>query len=331
MSLPAPGAAALAALLAAAPAPAPSPAPEEPLPAAVSLTVSGGASLGAYEAGFLHYLAAARQAGSGQGPEVRLATGASAGSINSLLSLIYTQGGVEPDPYTGLFAKVWLDTDPDRSGLVPGLWKKGAKFVDYVEWALDVPMFMFKRDGQKVGNTGQSFRSFWKSGYQGHKPNIGDWKTHLNTLFPEVRLKNTIEVRGADSQGAKMACTLPALWTGIFYDTQALAEAEALTSDWTFDEVNATRKEVWNKALGARFRANTLQPIAEKVLAIAAGGLERRAFLSASGKSERAHLSRMEELVGKGQSPADALLEGLENVGDLRAEIIRRCDLGTGT
>jgi len=240
---------------------------------------------------------------------------------------------VEGKPFGGksMRAKVWLDTDNDRAGLLPTLWKKNAKFVDYVEWALDVPMFMFKRDGQKVGNTGQSFRSFWKSGYQGHKPNIGDWKTHLNTLFPEVRLKNTIEVRGADSQGAKMACTLPALWTGIFYDTQALAEAEALTSDWTFDEVNATRKEVWNKALGARFRANTLQPIAEKVLAIAAGGLERRAFLSASGKSERAHLTRMEELVGKGQSPADALLEGLENVGDLRAEIIRRCDLGTGT
>jgi hypothetical protein len=108
MSLPAPGAVALAALLAA--TPAPTPAPEDPLPAAVLLTVSGGATLGAYQAGFLHYLAAARQAGSGQGPEVRLATGASAGSINSLLSLLYTQGGVEPDPYAGLFARVWLDT-----------------------------------------------------------------------------------------------------------------------------------------------------------------------------------------------------------------------------
>lgn len=239
---------------------------------------------------------------------------------------------VEGKPFGGksMRAKVWLDTDNDRSGLLPTMWKKGAKFVDYVEWALDVAMFMFKRDGQGIANTGQSFRSFWKSGYQGHKPNIGDWKTHLNTLFPEVRLKNTIEIRGADSQGSKMACTLPALWTGIFYDKQALAEAEALTSDWTFDEVNATRKEVWNKGLGSRFRGNTLQPIAEKLVTISAGGLERRAFLSPSGKSERAHLTRLEELVSKGQSPADPLLEGLENVRDLRAEIIARCDLGTG-
>ena len=228
-------------------------------------------------------------------------------------------------------AKVWLDTDPDRSGLVPMVWKRNSKFVDYVEWALDVPMFMFKRDGQKMANTGQSFRSFWKSGYQGHKPNMGDWKTHLNTLFPEVRLKNTIEIRGADTQGAKMACTLPALWTGIFYDKQALAEAEALTHDWTYDEVNATRKEVWNKGLGARFRGATLQPVAEKVLTLAAGGLERRRNLSPSGKDERAHLARLEELVAKGQSPADLLLEGLEHMRDPRAEIIARCDLGTGS
>jgi len=240
---------------------------------------------------------------------------------------------VEGRPFGGKSyrAKVWLDVDNDRSGLVPSLWKKGAKFVDYVEWALDVPMFMFKRDGQKVANTGQSFRSFWKSGYQGHKPTMSDWKTHLNTLFPEVRLKNTIEVRGADSQGAKLACTLPALWTGILYDKQALAECEALTADWTFDEVNATRKEVWNKGLGSRFRNGTLQPIAEKVLTIAAGGLERRAFKSSSGNDERVHLTRLEELVAKGWTPADKLLDGIEHVRDMRAEIIARTDLGTGS
>jgi glutamate--cysteine ligase len=228
-------------------------------------------------------------------------------------------------------AKVWLDTDPDRSGLVPPIWKKNAKFVDYVEWALDVPMFMFKREGKKIANTGQSFRSFWKSGYQGHKPNMTDWQTHLNTLFPEVRLKKTIEIRGADAQGSKMACTLPALWTGIFYDKKALAEAEALTADWTFDEVNGTRKMVAQKGLQTWFRVGPMQLVAEKVLEIAKGGLERRAFLSPSGKDERAHLGRLEELVAKGQTPADRLLEGLEHVANPRAEIIARTDLGSGS
>lgn len=228
-------------------------------------------------------------------------------------------------------AKVWLDTDPDRSGLVPALWKRNATFVDYVEWALDVPMFMFKRDGEKVANTGQTFRSFWKSGYAGHKPNMTDWQTHLNTIFPEVRLKKTIEVRGADAQGAKLACALPALWTGILYDDKALAAADAMTADWTHDEVSATRKEIWQKGLVSRFRAGTLQPFAEKLIEIAEGGLERRAFLSSSGKDERVHLAVLKELVGEGKTPADRLLEGIEDVADITAEIIRRCDLGTGS
>ncbi len=240
---------------------------------------------------------------------------------------------VEGQPFGGksMRAKVWLDTDNDRSGLVSTVWKRNAKFVDYVEWALDVPMFMFKRDDLKIANTGQSFRSFWKSGYQGHKPTMSDWKTHINTLFPEVRLKNTIEVRGADSQGAALACALPALWAGILYDTQALAEAEALTADWTYDEVSATRKEVWNKGLGSRFRGATLQLVAEKLLTLAAGGLDRRAHVDAAGNTERVHIAALEALVANGQTPADKLLEGLDHLRDPRAEIIRRCDLvGTG-
>lgn len=230
-------------------------------------------------------------------------------------------------------AKVWLDTDPDRSGLLPALWKKSASFVDYVEWALDVPMFMFKRNGERVVNAGQSFRSFWKSGFSGHKPTMTDWQMHLNTLFPEVRLKKTIEIRGADAQGCELACALPALWTGILYDDKALAAAAAMTADWTYDEVNASRKEVWQKGLGARFRAGTLQPLAEALIEIAKGGLERRAYRSTGlneGEDERVYLARLEALVAEGKTPADGLLEGLEHASDMRAEILRRCDLRVG-
>lgn len=239
---------------------------------------------------------------------------------------------VEGKPFGGKSyrAKVWLDTDPDRSGLVPSLWKRGAKFVDYVEWALDVPMFMFKRDGKKVSNTGQTFRSFFKSGFQGHRALASDWQTHLNTLFPEVRLKKTIEVRGADSQNLKFATGLPALYTGIFYDDKALSETEALTADWTPDEVGASRKEVGQKGLGARFRASTLQTFAEKLVTIAEGGLERRARLSPSGQDERVHLAPIKELVAKGQSPADILLEGIDHVRDPRAAILARTDIRAG-
>ena len=224
-------------------------------------------------------------------------------------------------------AKVWLDTDPDRSGLVKNLWVKNPSYQGYVDWALGVPMFMFKRDGQKVVNTGQTFQSFLTDGFDGHRATYGDWVTHLNTLFPEVRLKRTIEVRGADAQGSKTACAMPALWTGLLYDEKALAECEALTEGWTFDEVEASRQHIWRDGVLAPFRRGRLLESVQRVVEIAEGGLERRGYKSARGNDERVHIARIKELVGKGQCPADALLEGLDANHDLTAEIISRTAL----
>jgi glutamate--cysteine ligase len=221
--------------------------------------------------------------------------------------------------------RVWLDVDPDRSGLVPALWKKGPRFDDYVEWALDVPMFLFKRAGQKIVNTGQSFRSFWRDGFQGHRPTMDDWKTHLNTLFPEVRLKKTIEVRGGDAQSTEMKCALPALWTGILYDDRALDEAEALVEGWTHAEVAELRSRAWRDGLRATFRGAPLAGIAEQMVTIAEGGLVRRARLGGKGGSdERIHLSRLRKLVAEAKTPADLLLDGMDAEADpLRAMLER--------
>jgi len=241
----------------------------------------------------------------------------------------WKEGG--PSGYVTYRGRVWLDVDPDRSGLLPALWKKSSRFDDYVEWALDVPMFLFKRNGQKIVNTGQTFRSFWQDGFQGHKPTLDDWKTHLNTLFPEVRLKKTIEVRGADAQSTEMKCALPALWTGIFYDDQALAEAEALVEGFAHDEVAQSRVGACREGLRASFRGAPLAVLAEKVVVIAEGGLARRARLDGErgreGKDERVHLARLRKLVGEGRCPADALVEGLEKEKDPAHAMLERSAL----
>ena len=222
-------------------------------------------------------------------------------------------------------ARVWLSVDPDRQGLVPAVLERGRRFADYVEWALDAPMFLIKRGNEVVENTGQSFRSFMKHGFRGHRPTLKDWETHLNTLFPEVRLKRTIEVRGADSLPASLTCALPALWTGILYDPRALDEAEALSASWTAAELEALRPGIVDRALQATFRGAPLASQAERLVDIAQGGLERRARLNKSGKDERIHLTKLVALVEKGWSPADALVDGLENGdADLRQEILGR-------
>jgi glutamate--cysteine ligase len=236
---------------------------------------------------------------------------------------------LEGKPHGGVTyrGRVWLDVDPDRSGLLPTLWKPRATFDDYVEWALDVPMFLFKREGLAIANTGQSFRRFAESGFEGHVATMADWKLHLNTLFPEVRLKNTIEVRGADMQSTDMACALPALWTGVLYDEQALGEAEALVEGWTYEEVADLRTRAWREGLRARFRGRPLADVASRLVAIADGGLERRGFLSASGKDERVHLTRLRQLVGEAKTPADVLLEGMDREKDVAAAIVERSTL----
>jgi glutamate--cysteine ligase len=224
--------------------------------------------------------------------------------------------------------RVWLDVDPDRSGLVPAMWSPNATFDTWVEWALDCPMFMVKRDGQVIKNTGQTFRSFWKDGFEGHKAMYSDWQTHLNTLFPEVRLKKTIEVRGADSQGSPLACALPALFTGILYDERALDEALALTDSFQHDEVHKLRDQVWRHGIRAQFRGAPLADLAEKVLTIAEGGLERRGHKRTDGKDERVHLAKLKKLVEERKSPADVVAAGLTGEGEpWRREIIARADL----
>ena len=235
----------------------------------------------------------------------------------------------EGRPHGGLSyrGRVWLDVDPDRTGLLPALWKRDARFDDYVEWALDVPMFLFKRGGRPVLNTGQTFRGFWQDGFEGHRPTMDDWKTHLNTLFPEVRLKKTIEVRSADAQATGMKCALPALWTGILYDARALADAEALVDGWTHDEVAELRTRAWKEGLRAGFRGAPLVAVAEKVVEIGEGGLERRARLDAAGKDERIHLARLRKLVEQAKTPADALLDGMDREADPARAIVERSSL----
>lgn len=221
-------------------------------------------------------------------------------------------------------ALVWTSVDPERTGLLPQTWGENARFRDYIEWALDAGMFMIKRDGKGLDNRGQTFRDFLANGFHGHRATLTDWETHLNTLFPEVRLKRTIEIRGADSLPKPYFAALPALWTGILYDDTALAEADALTADLTHDELLEVRAQIPFEGLRATFRGKPLADLAQRVIDIAERGLERRAILGRDGRDERVHLASIKALAEHARCPADVLREGLTNDMDLRAAILER-------
>jgi glutamate--cysteine ligase len=224
---------------------------------------------------------------------------------------------------------VWLNMDPDRSGLLPFAWEDDMTYRRYVEWALDVPMFLIKRDGEIVKNTGQTFRSFLKDGYQGHRPTREDWETHLNTLFPEVRLKKTLEVRGADSQDTELVCALPALWKGLLYDDRALARAEKIAEPLRHDEVEAARPEIARKALRAKLAGRDVAEWANELLDCAWEGLAHLSHLNRTGEDETVHLVRLKDLVRAGKSPADVLLERVDQGECLRTQVLKLARIRT--
>ncbi len=229
---------------------------------------------------------------------------------------------VEGRPFGGLTmrGRVWLDVDAPRTGLLPALWKRGARFDDYVEWALGAPMFIVKRGDDYIPNTEQTFADFLEHGKDGMRATQADWRLHLNTLFPEVRLKRTIEIRAADAQGPTLASTLPALYAGLLYDARALDELEALVEPWTYDEVNALRAQVWEHGLRSKFRGAPLANVAATVIEIAKGGLERRGYKDARGRDESVFVEPLASLVSRGMTPADALLESLGGATDAKAK-----------
>jgi glutamate--cysteine ligase len=224
-----------------------------------------------------------------------------------------------PSGFLSTRSEIWRDTDGDRTGMLPQAFEAGFGYRDYVEWALDVPMYFVKRGPTYHDVAGVSFRRFMDGALAerlpGVVPEMGDWVNHVGTLFPEVRLKRYLEMRGADGGPRAHVAALPALWIGLLYDAEALDAAGRLIADWTADERQTLRDAVPTTALATPFRATTVREIAREVLAISRAGLERRGRLDAAGRDEGIHLDVLDEIVASGKTYAERLLADYEANG----------------
>jgi glutamate--cysteine ligase len=222
----------------------------------------------------------------------------------------FTEG--RPNGFKSLRSEIWRDTDPARTGMLPFAFDAGMGFERYTDYALNVPMYFVYRAGRYIDASGASFKDFLAgrlANLPGERPTLDDWSDHLTTLFPEVRLKRFLEMRGADGGPWQRVCALPALWVGLLYDKDALDAAWTLVKDWTVHERETLRQEVPRSALATRFRETTVQDIAREVLQIARKGLRARHLLNAVGQDETIHLDALEEVVASGRTLADELLE----------------------
>jgi glutamate--cysteine ligase len=221
----------------------------------------------------------------------------------------------KPSGYLSYRSHVWTRTDPERCGLLPFAFEDGMGFERYVDYVLDVPMYFVLRDGKYIDVSGRSFRDFIAGklpGLEGERPTIKDWEDHMTTIFPEVRIKRYMEVRGADGGPWGRLCALPALWVGLLYDSTALNEAEALCREWSYDAAAAAHVDVARNGFKTTLGGRTVGEIARDVVSIASDGLERRSVAGNHDPDERSYLTTLKQHVETGRTPAEELLEAFE-------------------
>lgn len=220
-------------------------------------------------------------------------------------------------------SEIWRDTDNARAGMTPFVFEQGYGFERYVDWALDVPMYFVKRGDTYHEATHVTFRQYMAGALRDSVPDgmptRGDWDNHLSTLFPEVRLKRFLEMRGADSGPTRRILALPAFWVGLLYDETSLDAAWELVRDWTDEERQTLRDRVPTTALATPFRNRTVLEIARDAVALSRDGLARRRRLNRHGVDETVYLEPLEETLALGRTPAELLLDKLSGpwAGDL--------------
>ena len=218
----------------------------------------------------------------------------------------------KPNGFLSARSEIWRDTDNARAGMLPFVFEPGMGFERYVDYALDVPMYFVKRGQHYRDVAGASFRDLLAgrlAALPGERARMSDWVNHLSTIFPEVRLKRYLEMRGADVGPLEKINALPAFFVGLFYDADALDAAYDLVKDWRADERQKLRDEAPRLGLAASIRGRQLREVASDALDIAEKGLSRRARLNEAGRDERMYLDPLRRIVGTGEVAAEVWLK----------------------
>jgi glutamate--cysteine ligase len=221
----------------------------------------------------------------------------------------FTEG--KPNGFLSFRSEIWRDTDPDRSGMLPWAFEPGMGYERWVDYALDVPMYFVKRGDRYIDVAGSSFRDLMAgrlAPLPGERATVSDWANHISTIFPEVRLKRYLEMRGADGGPSRRLPSFSAYWVGLLYDQACLDAAWDIVKAWTAEERQTLRDTVPRLAFAATIRGRDALSLARETLALARAGLARRKRFDAYGVDETRYLAPLEEMAERGETAAEELL-----------------------
>ncbi len=235
-------------------------------------------------------------------------------SVTSILTAVYANSPIvdeQVSTWQSYRSRIWQEVDPDRCGFLPFIFDDSAEqtlFANYTEWALDVPMFFVYQDGTYHAEH-MTFRQFMAQGWRGHRATAEDWELHLSTLFPEVRLKSYIELRGCDVGSHGMIAGLGPLASGFLYNDDATKAATELTSGLTFADRIELSNRVAQDGLAAAVPGTspgvnlTVGDLAREFISICKAGLKSRQ------PSDLHFLDPIAEIIESGRTQADRVVE----------------------
>ncbi len=209
-------------------------------------------------------------------------------------------------------AHVWTDTDNARCGVPSCVFDPHFGYEQWIDYILDVPMYFLHRGEDYVDVAGKSFRDYLAgtlAGFEGEPPQMADFEDHITTAFPEVRLKQYLEMRGADSGSWANICALPAYWVGLLYCDEALAEAEDLVRDIGADDVMEARLSVAKDGLRGKLGSHDVATLAKKTIDIASKGLRNRGIFDDGGDDESGFLQPLRKVIATQKTPAEVMLD----------------------
>lgn len=218
---------------------------------------------------------------------------------------------------------IWQDTDPDRCGILPFVFEEGMGFERYVDYLLDIPMYFVYRNGHYIDALGQSFRDFMAGklpSLPGEHPTIYDWMDQTTIVFPEVRLKQFLEMRGADCGPSEMIMALPTFWVGLIYDSVAQDEALQLIRSWSIDQIISAYQKAPKEGLNTLLGNRTIHSIAQEAIQISTRGLQRRAKLY-KGNDESIYLAPLHEIAETSTTMATKMINMFEKSGNIEAVV----------
>lgn len=162
---------------------------------------------------------------------------------------------------------IWNRTDPGRCGVLPGIFREDYSFSDYADFLLQMPL-IFQETKEGLIYTGEKTTAEL---YEGKEP-LRDELLHIQSMaFPDVRVKQYLEIRSADAVPPDRAIAYGALIKGLLYSEEGLdyALTRVREKDLSEQDIRAAEKNLMQRGWDSDVYGEAPERLAESMLEIA--------------------------------------------------------------